>query len=124
MALVVGLVAAIVLLVYGLRRLRHRDRGSDRGLHAFLRHFEGSDVPPELSAALHRALSRWLADGGGTVRANDPLDGRLGIGEDELDATLALLLAEVRRTKASPRPELRTVDDLVRYVATCPERSS
>ena len=72
--------------------------------------------------AIYHHLEGWMADAGRavSVSARDALS-RYGIAPEDVDDALGLLLAACdRRAPADPRPPLHTVEELVRYVASCP----
>lgn len=119
LAVILCIVAALAALWIRMRPGRGR-RGASLG--AFLHTFDGAGVPDDVALAIHHQLERWMADSGRTfsVGARDPLS-TYGIAPDDVDETLALLLARCgRRARAEPRPPLHTVEDLVRHVASCP----
>jgi hypothetical protein len=85
--------------------------------------FDATDVPDDVALAIHHHLEHWMADSGRafSVGARDALS-IYGIAPEDVDDTLGLLLAKCgRRARAEPRPPLRTVEELVRYVASCPQ---
>ena len=114
----VAALAAVLLL------LRRRPRRTRDTFGPFLRHFDGRGVPPEVSSTLYRHLQRWMSDGGRTfpVRPGDDLATVHGIEPGDLGTTLDLLFAECgrRRSGEVEAERIRTVEDLVLFVASCP----
>ena len=94
----------------------------DATLAGFLHAFDATGVPDDVALAIYHHLEGWMADAGraASVSARDALS-LYGIAPEDVDDALGLLLAACdRRVAASPRPPLRTVEELVRYVASCP----
>ncbi len=119
LAVVVCVVAALAVLWTRMRPGRRR-RGTS--LAEFLRAFDATGVPDDVALAIHHHLEHWMADAGRSfsVGARDALS-IYGIAPEDVDDTLGLLLAKCgRRAGDGPRPPLHTVEDLVRYVASCP----
>lgn len=120
LALVVGLVAILAILWTRLRRPRRR-RGA--ALAPFLRHFDAQQIPDDVALAVFHQLEHWMehSQRGFGVAPRDDL-AVYGIGAEDLDETLDLLLTacQRRRDPDAPRAPLATVEDLVRYLASCP----
>ena len=120
LAVVMALAAVLVGVV---RRHRLRKRSPD-SLAGFLRHFDPAEVPEQVTLSVFRHLERWMSNGAERfpVRAGDPLS-IYGIAAEDLESTVALLLAESgRRSSGASARELRTVADLVRHIAASPFR--
>lgn len=120
-----GAILALALVWTRLRAAQRRRPAS--ALPAFLRHFEAKGVPVELAAAAFHQLQRWMQaqDRRFAVRPDQDLRAVYGIVPEELGPALARLAAECDRrfdpVSAPPPEALRTVDDLVRALARCPE---
>jgi hypothetical protein len=112
-------VAALAAIWIGVRPGRGR---RDATLAGFLHAFDATDVPDDVALAIYHHLEGWMADAGRTVSvgARDALS-LYGIAPEDVDDALELLLAAChRRAPPDPRPPLRTVEELVHYVASCP----
>jgi hypothetical protein len=119
LAVVFCVVTALAVLWTRLRPGFGR-RGTS--LAAFLRTLDAMGVPDDVALAIHHHLEHWMADSGRafSVGARDALS-IYGIAPEDVDDTLGLLLAACgRRAGDAPRPPLHTVEELVRYVASCP----
>ncbi|HEY5657238.1 MAG TPA: hypothetical protein VIY27_05570 [Myxococcota bacterium] len=122
LVLAVGIVLALALLWTRLQRRRAaRARGASPA--AFLRHFDALQVPDDVILSLYHHLEGWLAEsrGGRAIGPNDDL--RIyGIEPEDLDDALALLAGACGRRPGADRarPRIASVEDLVRYVASCP----
>ena len=95
----------------------------DATLAGFLHAFDATGVPDDVALAIYHHLEGWMADAGRavSVSARDALS-LYGIAPEDVDDALGLLLAACgRRAPTDPRPPLRTVEELVRYVASCPQ---
>jgi hypothetical protein len=124
LARAVGVIALLAILWTRLRRTRGR-RGA--ALAPFLRHFDAQQIPDDVALAIYHHLEHWMEDSqrGFAVAPRDDLS-IYGIGAEDVDETLDLLLAACgrRRDENAPRGALATVEDLVRYVASCPPAAS
>jgi hypothetical protein len=121
LAIVATSVACLAALLLLVRRRPRRGRDT---LGPFLRHFDARGVPPEVSSTLHRHLQRWMRDSASSfpVRPGDDLATVHGIEPEDVESTVDLLLAECGRHRdpALDTERIRTVEDLVLFVASCP----
>jgi hypothetical protein len=112
----------VIALAVLWTRLRPGFGRQGSSLAAFLRTLDATGVPDDVALAIHHHLEHWMADSGRpfSVGARDALS-IYGIAPEDVDDTLGLLLAACgRRAGDVPRPPLHTVEELVRYVASCP----
>jgi hypothetical protein len=122
LALALGVVVALAAVWTTLQRRRAgRTRGASPA--HFLRHFDALRIPDDVALSVYHHLERWMADSRGSCTIGPREDLRAyGIEPEDLDDALALLIAACGRRAAGDlaRPRIASVEDLVRYVASCP----
>lgn len=122
LALALAVVAALAVLWTTLQgRRTSRARGASPA--AFLRHFDALGIPDDIALSIYHHLERWMADSRGSIAIGPRDDLRAyGIDPEDLADALALLLASCGRRAGTDaaRPRIASVEDLVRYVASCP----
>jgi hypothetical protein len=111
-------------------RLRQRRRMSKPGGHSqadFIASFEGDQIPAELLKVTYEYLRKCLP-AAFPVDPTDDLGKVYGMYEEDLDDAVTTIasaanrsLTSVKETKDSP--PVRTVEDLVRFVASLPPAS-
>jgi hypothetical protein len=121
-----AVLAFLVTTAAGLFRIRARRMARARAgesFRHFAAHFGGQGIETEVLLAVYRYFQhrmRWDVEGF-PVRASDEIAGVYGIVDDELDDAIEELLAgRELPTPTTVLPRMRTVEDLVRLVASRP----
>ena len=113
--------------------MRQRQQGTDT-LREFLIYFHDRGVSEEVALAIFREIQRWNDDPSGriAIRPSDRLESVYGITSDEIRITIEPLLGACERRWPEPSAtdgtaeiaSIATLEDLVRFVAACPPKSS
>lgn len=120
----------LVLLPFGIRHNRRLRRlaaeRAGEGICTFARAFPRRSVDPWIIRAVHQGVQPWCAFRGGLlpVRADDPLDGLLGMVDEDVDDLVMEVATRAGRSldgaERNPVRAVATVGDVVRFVSHQP----
>ena len=116
--------ALVVVLVIRARHRRLARQRAGEGWDGFARYFAGRSVPADVAETAYRKLQAWTGEPAFPVRPADEVT-LYGLGFEHFDEFLDDLVRSTGR-RASERiiaaatVRVRTVEDIVLFVASCP----
>lgn len=123
-----AIVAVLISIALGFslltsRTLRRVEAVDTTNRHSFLASYDGSALPADVLVQTWDALARWLPEGVREIRQTDRLAEDYGLARLDIEDVALLIAARCEGRIPTGRDldeldaHVRTVDDLVRFVA-------